>query len=135
MARLTLDELSGVPGPHIRRVVVRERGAWTESFVGVRDAWTTGLCGIVETDPRCFSWAFEGVQGHPAIEASAREAMWLDAVEDLAGPAAETRARRWDSITAWVMLGKGGDFRNARQRLELLGCSTASDRTSHHSSR
>ncbi len=121
MARLALNERSRLPGPHIRRVVVRERGAWAEPFVGVRGDVTESLCGVVEMDQRCFSWNFKAAQGHPELEAQAREAMWLDTVEDLAGPVAETRARGWSVGACWLMLGKGGDFRRARARLRLLG--------------
>lgn len=76
-----------------------------------------GIAGIAEKDPRAWSFLKDIMSG----DAQYRHAAGLDAIEAVAGPVAEAKARHWSSGAGYLafVLGTSDDLDAARFKLAI----------------
>jgi hypothetical protein len=126
IARLALDETEPFPGPVIRRALIRRRSEWGQPLQLERGGVdSSGIAGIVEKDPR--AWLY--LSGMMSSDPRYRHAAGLDAIEAVAGPVAEAKARHLSSGAGYLgfVLGTSNDLEQVRAKLAIAAGITADE--------
>jgi hypothetical protein len=118
VAKLAQDEVDAIPGPFIRRVLIRPSTEWTTPLTSYRGVDLCGTMGLVEMDARAWLSRRADCADDPHYRHDAR----LDAIVDLAGPITEAKAKRMSSLAGFLLfcvMASGEDVRKAKARIAI----------------